>query len=169
MKDVLKLPLEVRLTETAMLVSGPLSFEDWQKIGAYLKATHRATQWWIGDYLVGFEAQHGEKYAQCVDPAEAALWQHYAWVARAIPNCLRKQQLSYKHHEAVAPLVMDTEKEIWLTKSVEHGWTTRELREQLIIGGVRKRKAELEAATKKLTEVLTSYPCEGCGNKGASH
>jgi hypothetical protein len=29
---------------------------------------------------------------------------HYAWVAASVEICLRKQVLSYKHHEAVAPL-----------------------------------------------------------------
>ena len=60
----------------------------------------------------------------------AATWMHYAWVAGAVETCLRKQVLSYKHHEAVAPLP-PAEQALWLDKAVANGWTMRELRAEI--------------------------------------
>ena len=59
-------------------------------------------------------------YAQAVDPTQAETWMHYAWVAGAVETCLRKQVLSYKHHEVVAPL-SPTDQETWLAKAAEEG------------------------------------------------
>ena len=69
---------------------------------------------------------------------------HYAWVAAKIEICLRKQILSYKHHEAVAPL-SPAEQKNWLAKAVANGWSVRELRAAI------KRCAEIF-----LTEIKTS-------------
>jgi len=60
----------------------------------------------------------------------AATWMHYAWVAGAVETCLRKQVLSYKHHEVVAPLP-PPEQEAWLTKAIEEDWSVRELRAEI--------------------------------------
>jgi hypothetical protein len=52
---------------------------------------------------------------------------NYAWVAGKVEISLRKEILTYKHHEVVAPLP-PPEQEAWLTKAIEEDWSVHELR-----------------------------------------
>jgi hypothetical protein len=38
------------------------------------------------------------------DEQQADTWKQYAWVARSVEKYLRKDLLTYKHHQEVAPL-----------------------------------------------------------------
>jgi N6-adenosine-specific RNA methylase IME4 len=59
---------------------------------------------------------------------ERATLHVYAHVAR---KCLtRVKDLSFKHHQLVAPLTADEQRE-WLMLALEHGWTVAELRKQI--------------------------------------
>jgi hypothetical protein len=89
-----------------------------------LKTAEGSVQFWIGDWLNYGESKYGEKYAQAVGPEQAETWKNYAWVARSVEMSLRKDILSYKHHEVVAPLNSAGQKD-WLARTVQEGWSVR--------------------------------------------
>jgi len=125
----LRLPQGVTLTPTALATTRRLSVGEWLSLGELLGACEKAVQWWIGDFLNEFEHQHGEKYAQAVSPAQADTWKNYAWVCRSIEKSLRKD-ISYKHHEAVAPLA-PPDQQTWLARAIEEKWGVHELRRNI--------------------------------------
>ncbi len=122
----------VQYTPTALLVRKNLSYDEWSELGATLQGIGKAWQWWIGDWLNYGETRWGEKYAQAVDEGldyQAAA--NAAWVSKALPFSLRKEELSWNHHQAVAPFDTPTEQTEWLDKAVSNKWSVSELREQI--------------------------------------
>src|SRR5262245_45640728 len=113
------------------LVLNAMPFERWLELGKVLGQIEGAVQFWIGDYLNSGKRAYGEKYSQAVEAKEADRWTHYAWVARSVPEILRKHILSYKHHEAVAPLETTAEQTKWLDEAVKNKWTVHELRQRI--------------------------------------
>ena len=126
----LALPGDVALSANALTIAQPLDYESWERCGAVLSRMHGATQWWIGDWLNFGEHAYGERYAQAVDEKQAALWAHFSWVARSVSPCLRKQLLSYHHHEVIAKLEPADQAQ-WLDKAIAEQWTVREFRAAL--------------------------------------
>jgi len=124
---ILAVPKGIEVSLVGMEIKGALSFDDWLHVGEMLKTAEGSVQFWIGDYLNYGEKAYGEKYAQAVDAKQAATWKNYAWVATKVEISLRKDLLSYKHHEAVAPLA-PPEQKTWLTKAIEEDWSVHELR-----------------------------------------
>lgn len=127
--DLLSFP-EVVFEKCALTV-GKMSFERWLELGELLGEIEGSVQFWIGDYLNAGERAYGEKYSQAVNERQAATWMNYAWVARRVDKALRKEiDLSYKHHEAVAPLE-PREQPKWLADAIKNRWGVHELREQI--------------------------------------
>jgi hypothetical protein len=119
-----------KLTRTSLEISESVPFEEWLQFGQQLAVWERTFQFWVGDYLNHGERRYGEKYAQAVDPQQAETWRHYAWVARSIEPCFRKHNLSYKHHEAVAPLEPSQQQE-WLELAEKESLSVSDLRRRL--------------------------------------
>ena len=119
---------EVVFQRRALVLKG-MPFERWLELGKVLGEIEDAVQFWIGDYLNDGEKAYGEKYAQAVDVKQARAWANYAWVARSVPKSLRKD-ISYKHHEAVAPLDPKDQAK-WLTDAVDNKWPVSELRTRI--------------------------------------
>ena len=120
-------------TPTGLIVTAPVPYEVWEAYGGALRRVESSLQWVIGDWLVYGEDAYGEKYAQAT-----SMWpgrtierlKRYAWASECIPQCLRKQNLSWSHHLEVGNLKTADQK-MWLDKAEIKGWTTRELRKKI--------------------------------------
>src|SRR5262249_22032328 len=99
-----------------------MPFERWLRLMQVLERIEDSTQFWIGDGLNAGERAYGEKYSQAINQGQADRWRHYAWVARSV--CLRKH-ISYKHHEAVAPLDPKDQAK-WLDEAIANKWSVHE-------------------------------------------
>jgi hypothetical protein len=119
-----------KLTRTSLEISESVPFEEWLQFGQQLAVWERTFQFWVGDFLNYGSRRYGEKYAQAVDAQQAATWMNYAWVARSVETSLRKESLSYKHHEAVAPLEPSQQKE-WLELAEKEELSVSDLRRRL--------------------------------------
>lgn len=122
-----------RMTETALELAPDLTAAEWEAIGHELGRFERASAWWIGDWInYGEDAGYvsRDKYAaaeQLTGLKKATLWD-YAWVARTYESSYRHEELSFKHHHAVAPRPQ-RERVALLNEAVENEWSAAELRQ----------------------------------------
>jgi len=129
---LIETPSPIKLSETGLTVTGPLSFEEWHDFGQSLQRVEAAIQWWIGDWLNYGENTFGEDYAQAVDEFGYADESRrvFGWVAGRIDADTRVTALSFQHHKIVAAREPD-EQVYWLSLAVKHEWSTRDLREAM--------------------------------------
>jgi hypothetical protein len=135
-KDIADLPVsfpEVVFKKRALDLKA-MSFERWLRLGGVLGEIEDSVQFWIGDYLNSGERAYGEKYSQAVDQKQADRWKNYAWVSRSVEKSLRKDILSYKHHEVVARL-KPLQQAKWLNDAIENKWAVHTLREKIALSG----------------------------------
>lgn len=116
------------LRPNGLVVHGQPSFEDWEEAGKVLKHMEKTVQWWLGDWLNYGEMKWGEKYSQALDryDYEYGTLRNVAWVANRIESSRRHDNLSFAHHQIVAPLEPD-DQDCWLHKAEEKGWSKRDL------------------------------------------
>ncbi len=122
------------VSETALTLPPDLNRDGWLEYGEALGRMGRALQWWVGDWLnYGTEAGYidRDRYDEAV-----ALFPHLsrktlqqcAWVVRK--SSTRVEDLSFKHHEAVASLGPADQKR-WLSSALSNGWSVGALRREL--------------------------------------
>lgn len=109
------------------------TYDQWQKLGEYLRWMDGALQWLIGDWVAYGDQHFGEKMAQAVDVTG---WQvdtvkQYAWVAERVPAIRREPSLSFSHHREVADLDAKHQTS-WLKKAATgddgQPWSVQRLR-----------------------------------------
>jgi len=132
----LTFPQGVALAPSSLTIVADLLFEEWTRLGETLKVVHHASLFWLGDWLTYGEQQYGEMYAQAVDVTdyEAGTLRNAKWVASRIELSRRRDNLSWSHHQEVAPLEPDEQDE-WMDRA-EQGedgrvWTVRRLRAEI--------------------------------------
>lgn len=120
------------VTDTSLVVHEDVSYDDWLEIGDALARIGRAHQWWIGDWLRYGERQWGEKYDEAI--ARTGLdydtLTNYSWVSGSVQSSLRREQLSWSHHQVVSALDAD-DQDKWLSDADTNGWTVRELKQRI--------------------------------------
>ena len=132
----LSIPQGVTLATSSLTIGEDLSFEEWAKLGETLKVVHRATLFWIGDWLNYGERKYGEMFAQAIDATYYSLstLQTAKWVSDRIETSMRMEDLTWNHHQVIAPLEPNEQGE-WLDRAVrgEDGrpWSVRKLRAEL--------------------------------------
>lgn len=123
-----------RLTETGLEVSGQPDFEEWMEYGQSLKVLDgTARQFAIGDWIVaGFDTyQHGKWDAvQQIWNDDLATLKKYQWVASKVKKFLRRNDLSFSHHEAAADLPEDKQS-YWLEQAASNKWSVATLRQKM--------------------------------------
>jgi hypothetical protein len=105
---------KVRFEKNGLVIDEGVSQPEWEEIGAFLKETNQAIQWWIGDWLKFGEIKYGETYAQALaetDYAYSSL-RNMKYVATNI-ELARRKALSWNHHLEVAFLSTE-EQDRWL-------------------------------------------------------
>lgn len=97
-----------------------------------LSKINRSIQFWWGDFLNYSEKTYGEDYAQLVpEGIETATLIKWKWVSDRIKPKIRQQDLTYSHHEEVAAIEDEAERESFLKKAVKENLTVRELRKMI--------------------------------------
>lgn len=94
------------LHAVGLQIDGEPTFDDWVGVGQYLERCEGAVQWWIGDWLNFGEGrpQWGDKYEQAISlfNREYQTLANYKSVAERIEFSLRRENLSWSHHAALA-------------------------------------------------------------------
>ncbi|MFE3019914.1 LmbU family transcriptional regulator [Streptomyces sp. NPDC059256] len=106
-----------------------LSFEDWERAGQQLSGVVNSSVWWLGDWLVHGKENFSDRYKRGVREAGLSYQtlRNYAWVSRRFELSRRRSGLSFQHHAEVASLSIP-EQELWLDRSEQMQWNTKQLR-----------------------------------------
>jgi hypothetical protein len=110
-----------------------------------------ASNWWIGDFLLGMEALHGEPFAQVIPEGKASSWLVYHWVSERVKPSTRRASLSWSHHSIVASLLTERQT-IFLDRAESEGLSVSSLRKL-----IKAEKGVLEES------VLKHITCPSCG------
>jgi hypothetical protein len=115
-------------TPTHLQVRDGMSFEEWQRLGDFIRLTNQASQWWWGDWLNAGDDAFGERSAQAL---ESTRWEEetlrvYAWVCRKVPSVSRVTGVPFTHYRLLAKL-SEAEQLEWATKVVDNQWSRHQL------------------------------------------
>ncbi len=111
-------PQGVRLTATGLTITNPnMPLEEAETIGHVLGNMHKSIQFAIGDWLIFIEAVYPEEWSQMAEilGVSEEKCREYRRVASRVPKSLRRPNVDWSHHRAVAPLPPTEQKE-WLKK-----------------------------------------------------
>lgn len=156
--EVLAIRDEMRRTETALVLPAGLAEDEWLAIGEQLGTAHRASAWWIGDW-VNYGEDAGYVSSEKYDVAESSTGlarktlKNYAATARRFERSRRRDLLSFEHHKAAAALPSPEQRDEILAEAEERGWSRAELRAELkpyspatLISAQRRHQAVVDAA-----------------------
>ncbi len=118
-----------KLTDTSLKLDHGISIEDWARAGETIGLMHRASPFWVGDWLLYGEDHWHEKYAQYVEETglSPATLVERARISRLVPPERRNEHLSLTHHAIVAGLLPEQQTHL-LALAAAQGWNTTTLR-----------------------------------------
>jgi hypothetical protein len=121
---------------------GDLSFEEWESIGEKLGDAERSIGFMIGDWINYGESRYGEKYNDAIacTGLEYQTLMNYAWVARKVEISARAENLTFRHHQAVAKLKDPEEQKHWLEMAEKHALSYRRLQKSINFGRIATEK-----------------------------
>ena len=107
----------IKLTAAGLECDESATWEDMEEAAHVIDLCHRASNWWIGDWLNFGEGrpEWGEGYQQAAEIfnlAPATLLSLKS-IAKNVPHNVRQEQLDFKHHIVVAKLPPKDQKK-WL-------------------------------------------------------
>lgn len=117
-------------TPTGLALPDDLTFDEWQAFASPILGAARASQWWVGDWIVAGKTKWGSLYTTAVDVTGLSYdtLRHATKVCRAFPIGSRRPNLPFAHHRVVCDSAPPEEWDRWLDAAVEHGWSRDELR-----------------------------------------
>lgn len=118
------------LTATGLIAKGKPTFAEWEGVGEFIKRTHRASGFWLADWLRYGENRQdwADRLSQAVDMtglSEKTL-KNVRSVGKIEPS-RRREGVEFGLHAEVAGLT-PVEQTKWLEESEAQGWDRRELR-----------------------------------------
>jgi hypothetical protein len=142
-----------KTTETSLEIDDGFTQEKWEEIGARLAQVHKASRWWLGDWLISAMVEyHGSGFGHIAEDIYTAAsritgltpdtLQNYVSICRRVHPEQRRPELTFAHHDAVAALP-EEEQDAWLQKAVDSAWNSRELRTEVY--GVEGKKQTLKS------------------------
>lgn len=139
MNELIKIPFG-EPQRVALTLPPGLTEIQWKEVGHNLLRCKDSLQFWIGDWINYGEANYGEKYAQAMDifgvegqknyGYEKKTLENFASVSKRVESSLRREKLSFGHHEVVAALE-SRDQDVWLAKAVMNEWTVAELTKEI--------------------------------------
>lgn len=133
-EDTSAVGLPGNLSPVGLALPEGLTFAEWEHVGTTLKTIRdSALRWWWGDWLNYGEHHYGERYAQAVEGSDYTYGslRVAAFVCRQIPLLRRRNNLSFSHHQEVASLPTEDEREVWLEDTEANGWSVHTLRSMI--------------------------------------
>ena len=121
------------ISVTGLYLSRPnLPYDQYEALCVLLGKMHEAVRFAIGDAIILGENLYRELAYQAIEEmgiSEEAR-REYVRVAQQVPRSIRRDDLSWSHHRAVAPL-KPNEQRHWLKRAADGGMSHHTLREAL--------------------------------------
>jgi len=119
------------LRRTGVSIPEDASEDEWLELIGIVRKLNEAIQWTIGDLVNYAENTYpwGEKYNELAEKtgySEKTL-REYAYVARRIHPDIRRDDLSFGHHQLVTALSPEAQMH-WLAEAAANGWSVNDLR-----------------------------------------
>ena len=128
--DRIGLPNGATISRTALVLPSDFSIEEWQALGAKLGVFEESIQWWLGDWWHYGAHAYGERKAKVkakgAFPYAFGTLMNWGWVAGKVATSLRREALSWSHHELIASYPPDEQKK-WLDKAEKCEWSVEQL------------------------------------------
>ena len=121
------------LTPTGLTLTDPnLPIGQAEAIGTLLGAMHKSVQFAIGDWLIFTEEVYPEQWSQMSEllGLSEEKRREYRRVAARVPRSVRRANVDWSQHRAVAPLPAPEQKR-WLAKVEEERMSHHALRDEL--------------------------------------
>lgn len=155
--NVLDLPAEC-VSDIALVLPDGLSYDVWRRIGERIFSIRKATQWWVGDWVLKGEVEHPQTYSQALPEYSIETIKVYTWVASRIAPGRRRVELSFSHHQEVARLG-ETDQDRWLKYAVANRLSSKELRklvrEERIADGIEEERPARVSLDKEAIKELS--------------
>lgn len=129
-----------KITPEGLSVEGEPDVELCRSLWDALRTLETSLQFAIGDAILYFEGRFGEMAADIIDATGLSLSsvKVYSWTSSQVPpkNRMMNRGLSYSHHQAVARLKPDDQRQ-WLEKAVNGGeiWPVLRLKAEMKANG----------------------------------
>lgn len=144
------------LSKTSLSFTRDVTREEWQTVFNALNNIEGCVQFWIGDCLKYREQKWG-MYDDIIDESglEKETLKKYNKIASHIEEGLRRPELTFSHHEQVAFLEPDKQKEV-LTKASEDHLSVRQTRE--LVKAIKKESEEIIELPNNKYQVIYADP-----------
>ena len=138
------LPPMCQVTKTSLKIDKSISGKEYLKVGDFLKRLDGAIQFWVGDWYLRAYADArffgGTAYsASLIFPKRYV--QNIAYVCKRIESSRRREDVSFSHHQVVAPL-KPKEQDFWLEKAAKEDISVMKLRRDIKRAKIEKEKKE---------------------------
>lgn len=117
--------------KTSISFKRDVTKDEWQKVFDACRHIEGCVQFWIGD-LLKYREQKWGMYNDVIEDSgyEKGTLKVIKSVCENVKPLIRINTLSFAHHQQVAPLVPEQQKE-WLNKASENKWSVRELKDEI--------------------------------------
>ena len=161
MNDDNSLDVPVKMTSVSLSLPPGITYDEWAAVGVRIQRTHRSILFWAGDWLLHGQRAFGERFAQAIEVTghSAQTLMNGLWVCERIEPSRRREKLSFTHHAEVAAL-SPSDQEIFLSRAVDEGLSTRELRLAVREFTGKGPKAEKEQEEREAKERRKESPME---------
>ncbi len=109
-----------------------MGLAEWSAVGRRFGEIGRCSQWWLGDWIHYGNAKFGERYSRAVKLTgyDVQSLMNMVYVASRFEIYRRRENLSWSHHSALAPLERDSQ-EYWLSRALAEKLSVADLRVEL--------------------------------------
>ena len=121
------------ISEVGLHLSRPdLPYDQYEALCTWLGRAHEAVRFAIGDAIRLGEQLYGEKAYQAIELIHLSEKGRleYVRVSEKVPRTIRRKDLSWSHHRAVAPMEPPDQKE-WLRRAADNRMSHHTLREAI--------------------------------------
>lgn len=169
---VKELSLVKSIGSNYLILPGDLSEDSWLDIGKTLNNISTAHQWWVGDWLnYGYDRyEHGqyEKALELFPQYEKETLRRHKQVAKLIKSGIRIPDLSFNHHQLVAPYSEEEQKKL-LKEAKDNKWTVRDFQRYIRrYKASKEKKREQDFPSGKFRIIYADPPWE-YGNEQPSY
>jgi len=143
---------------TIIKFNDEVSFEEWQEFGLKAIYAEKYIQWYLGawwNYGHKKWSREAEEFIEKIGYKKHSL-KVYGWIYNAVKSSIRMDDLSFNHHQIVAPLE-ESEQIKWLCQAKDNNWTVAEFRKQIKLPQLEEERNKRLKNLEESTNIILKY------------